>query len=242
MIAGRANAYPTLPSGYGNCYSDDLWPDQPGETENQRRARECVAWFGLHARDQGVVIYTIGLGAQADNELLAHVADLTGGWYYFAPSARDLDAVLENIETRLTADCPFSIQVAKRVTPEASVIVGEPLTYTIQTTVSGRVRPSLWLTDYVPTQTVFITATPGFTPVTPVPGEPLVWLVSSGAFTQPLTLTHTVVLSASGPAGVLTNTVVAADAAGLSTATASVATTIVESGKLYLPLIQRISK
>lgn len=102
MTDGQANAVPNeIPSSYGNCYSDDLWPDVPGESTNQRRARECVIWFALKARDQGIVVYTIGLGAQADNELLAHAADLTGGWYYFAPSAADLDEIFDSLYERI---------------------------------------------------------------------------------------------------------------------------------------------
>ncbi len=101
MTDGQANEFPTLPSGYGNCYSDDLWPDQVDETTSQRRARECVVWFAQVARDQGVVIYTIGLGSQADNELLAYVADLTGGWYYFAPKAEELDAIFDSLYERI---------------------------------------------------------------------------------------------------------------------------------------------
>jgi hypothetical protein len=99
MTDGQANVYPDLPSG--DCYSDDLWPDQPDEPIDQRRARECVVWFTQRARDQGIVIYTIGLGSQADSELLAHVADLTGGWYYFAPTADELDAILEHLYGRI---------------------------------------------------------------------------------------------------------------------------------------------
>jgi Flp pilus assembly protein TadG len=101
MTDGQANQYPALPSGYGNCYSDNLWPDEVGESTDQRRARECVAWFANQARDRGVVLYTIGLGAQADNELLAHAADITGGWYYFAPTADELDEIFENLYERI---------------------------------------------------------------------------------------------------------------------------------------------
>jgi hypothetical protein len=237
---GQPNKYPQLPTGYGNCYSDDLYPDQPGETLDQRRARECVAWFALHARDQGVVIYAIGQGGQADGALLAHVAGLTGGSYLYAPTPLQLQ---EAIETLLTTGCPFSIQVAKRVTPGASVNIGARLTYTIRTTVSGRIRPSLWLTDYWPTQTLFIAATPGYTPELPVHGEPLVWQVTAGAFTQPLILTHTVALSVTGSEGVLTNTVVVVDASGLTSASASVPVTVVDPQKyrLYLPLVLKRS-
>jgi hypothetical protein len=236
LTDGQPNRYPQLPVGYGNCYSDDLYPDQPDETLDQRRARECVVWFARHARDQGVVIYAIGQGGQADSALLVHVARLTGGSYLYAPTPLQLQ---EAIETWLTAGCPFSLQVAKAVTPEAGVNIGERLTYTIRTTVSGRVRPSLWLTDYWPTQTVFITATPGYAPASPIRGEPLVWQVTAGAFTQPLVLTHTVALSVTGPDGVLTNTVVVVDASGLTSASASLPVTVVDLQKyrLYLPLV-----
>jgi hypothetical protein len=187
-----------------------------------------------------VVIYAIGQGGQADGALLAHVAGLTGGSYLYAPTPLQLQ---EAIETLLTTGCPFSIQVAKRVTPGASVNIGARLTYTIRTTVSGRIRPSLWLTDYWPTQTLFIAATPGYTPELPVHGEPLVWQVTAGAFTQPLILTHTVALSVTGSEGVLTNTVVVVDASGLTSASASVPVTVVDPQKyrLYLPLVLKRS-
>jgi Flp pilus assembly protein TadG len=101
MTDGQANYHPSLPSGYGNCYSDELWPDQPGESTSQRRARECVAWFAQQARNAGVVVYTIGLGASADHELLKHTAELTGGYYYVAPDAKDLDQIFEDLYERI---------------------------------------------------------------------------------------------------------------------------------------------
>ena len=100
MTDGQATRYPTLPAGYGNCYSDELWPDQPDETSDERRARECVVWFALQARDENVVIYTIGLGAQADSELLSHVADVTAGLYFYA-SMEQLDEIFESLYERV---------------------------------------------------------------------------------------------------------------------------------------------
>jgi Flp pilus assembly protein TadG len=101
MTDGQANVYPSLPSGYGNCYSDNLWPDQLGESDSQRRSRECVAWFAQQARNEGVVVYTIGLGSGADHDLLKHVAELTGGYYYVAPDAKDLDQIFEDLYERI---------------------------------------------------------------------------------------------------------------------------------------------
>ncbi len=99
MTDGQANMRPTLPWGYGNCYSDDVWPDIGISSIDL--ARECVIWFAKQALDSNVVIYTIGLGGQADNELLQYVADLTGGWYYFAPSAGELDAIFDSLYERI---------------------------------------------------------------------------------------------------------------------------------------------
>jgi hypothetical protein len=109
MTDGQANYYPginkdgvlNLPRSYGDCYSDDLYPDQAGETLDQRRARECVVWFAMQARDQGVILYTIGLGQQADGELLAYAADLTDGRYEYAPSAEELDAIFRKLFERI---------------------------------------------------------------------------------------------------------------------------------------------
>jgi len=221
---GQPNQYPILPSGYGDCYSDDLWPDQPGESTYQRRARECVAWFAHRAREQGIAIHAIGLGAAADHPLLFHAATLTGGAYYYAPDAFDLKAILETIQTDTQSQCLASgVEVAKRVTPETSVTIGEQLTYTLQTTLSGWIRPSLWLSDPLPAHTAFITATPGFTLS---PGGALVWPLPSGVYNPSLVLTHTLALSVTGaPAGAkLINWAGVADLA-YSTASVSVLST-----------------
>jgi uncharacterized protein YegL len=42
------------------------------------------------ARDNGIVVFTIGLGADADTALLTYVADTTGGTYYNAPTAQSI--------------------------------------------------------------------------------------------------------------------------------------------------------
>jgi VWFA-related protein len=49
------------------------------------------------ANNEGVPIYTIGLGAGADNTLLTSLATQTGGSYHYAPTAADLAAVYSAI-------------------------------------------------------------------------------------------------------------------------------------------------
>jgi Mg-chelatase subunit ChlD len=57
------------------------------------------------ASQNAIVIYTIGLGTSTDKALLADVASLTGGEFFYAPSSSDLiaiyAAIFEKIKLRL---------------------------------------------------------------------------------------------------------------------------------------------
>lgn len=64
-----------------------------GETNSDRsfNINEIIA----QANSQGVLVYTIGLGVDPQN--LRDLADATGGLYYYAPTAQDMNAVYEDI-------------------------------------------------------------------------------------------------------------------------------------------------
>jgi Flp pilus assembly protein TadG len=102
MTDGQTNETDGLPSA---CWAEDLWPNQAGETDEQRRSRDCVVYYTNQAQEAGYVIYTISLGAQADIELLEYVAEETGAEHYNAPRMGDLvaifDAIAEHIFLRL---------------------------------------------------------------------------------------------------------------------------------------------
>lgn len=49
------------------------------------------------AKNNNVVIYTVGLGSSIDEELLKEIADGTGGKYYFASQADELESIFDNI-------------------------------------------------------------------------------------------------------------------------------------------------
>lgn len=95
MTDGQANRYPN-----DVCYQEDLWPDNSGDTD-QNRARDCVIYYAQEARDRNISIFTIGLGINADHELMHEVADLTGGEYFYAPRAKDLDAIFQEIADKI---------------------------------------------------------------------------------------------------------------------------------------------
>jgi hypothetical protein len=99
MTDGQANRYPDdLPSE--TCYGEDLWPDNSGDV-NQIRARDCVIYFTYQARARSIVVFTIGLGINADHQLLAEVANQTGGEYFFAPKGKDLDRIMQEIADKI---------------------------------------------------------------------------------------------------------------------------------------------
>lgn len=50
-----------------------------------------------HADDNGIVIFTIAFGSGADQNLMAEVAEIAHGQYYYAPDSEDLQPIFEDI-------------------------------------------------------------------------------------------------------------------------------------------------
>jgi hypothetical protein len=89
MTDGVPNVRPRDADGdYVAC--PDLYPD--GGVYH-----DCVVYFAQKARDNGVIVYTIGLGEGVDEVLLTTVADTTGGNYYPAPDKDDLERIFMEI-------------------------------------------------------------------------------------------------------------------------------------------------
>jgi uncharacterized protein YegL len=53
------------------------------------------------AKDNGIIIFTIGLGDQADETLLQQITTITGGKYYFSPTPDNLQAIFGYIAEEL---------------------------------------------------------------------------------------------------------------------------------------------
>lgn len=72
------------------------------------------------AIDRGLVISTIGVGEEFDEEFLMRIADETRGRYAYAPTAKDLEAALVNEVTSLSM--AVARQAALRVEPSPEVV------------------------------------------------------------------------------------------------------------------------
>jgi hypothetical protein len=74
MTDGEANR---VPGDGPDCDDEDLWPHNTGDSYIDN-AKDCVVFYAQRARESGIRIDTLTLGG-ADQELMQHVADITGG-------------------------------------------------------------------------------------------------------------------------------------------------------------------
>lgn len=95
MTDGEPNVRPR--DRFGNYVAcPDLYPDS-GLSSNDEISRDCVVYFAQKARDNGIIVYTIGLGDGVVEPLLISVADTTGGNYFPAPDKDDLERIFMQI-------------------------------------------------------------------------------------------------------------------------------------------------
>jgi hypothetical protein len=76
-------------------------PTTAPEGDSCGGAEECVRYYAGVARNDGIVIYAIGLGRSVDHNLLAEVASTTEGRYYPAPTTDDLKEIFDELYERI---------------------------------------------------------------------------------------------------------------------------------------------
>ncbi len=102
MTDGQAN------TSYSSCLahvdtSDPdtwLWPNHD-EASNYWKGKECAMYEAKRALDNGIVIYTITLGTNADIALMEQIADTTGGVHRNAPRPEQLEPIFEELYKRI---------------------------------------------------------------------------------------------------------------------------------------------
>ncbi len=82
------------------CDDQDYWPTNTGDS-NRDKAKDCMVYYAMQARNNGIVIYGITLGQSADIELMQYVAELTGGFHRHAPRPDQLDAIFDELYKRI---------------------------------------------------------------------------------------------------------------------------------------------
>ncbi|HOT91698.1 MAG TPA: VWA domain-containing protein [Anaerolineae bacterium] len=97
MTDGEANQVGGLDPA---CYAQDFWPHNSGNTSNDQ-AKDCVVFYARQARDNGIVLFTITLGASADVELMQFIAEMTGGVHRHAPRPEQLDPIFDELYNRI---------------------------------------------------------------------------------------------------------------------------------------------
>jgi hypothetical protein len=92
MTDGQPNQYGGVSPS--NCYSEDLWP-------KGGRGQDCAMYFAREALNQGIIVHSITLGEGADRELMAGIAEMTGGVHLHAESPDRLDAIFDDLFERI---------------------------------------------------------------------------------------------------------------------------------------------
>lgn len=82
------------------CYAEERWPIRTGDLARDR-AKDCAIYYAMQARNNGIVIYSITLGATADIELMAKVAEITGGIHRHAPRPEQLNTIFDELYERI---------------------------------------------------------------------------------------------------------------------------------------------
>jgi hypothetical protein len=90
MTDGEANRSDGLDTS--KCTAN-LWPGD--------QHKDCVVYYAMLARNNGIVIYTITLGESADIELMQYVAELTGGVHRHAPRVEQLGPIFDELYQRI---------------------------------------------------------------------------------------------------------------------------------------------
>ncbi len=222
----------------------DVWP---GGGEDY----DCAVFFAEQARQQGIVLYTVGLGRAVDEALLSHMADVTGGAYFPAPDKKDVDDIIYRISQQLLHNCSLTLGIGKTVTP-THITGGQPFTYTIAVSSTGTVSAAspfmsasplsatrVLIQDALPEGTTFITASGLFSPAHPLAGVTMTW--DMGTLPHDGTpVSVTLVLSTATTMNTLTNTATAQCHWGLS-ASDSVTVTVLQPQppvwSFFLPVI-----
>jgi uncharacterized repeat protein (TIGR01451 family) len=167
----------------------------------------CVIYYAGKALENNVIIYTIGLGVGVRADLLQMTAETAHGQYFFAATPDHLDAVFESIISTTTTSCsPQNLTLTKSATPTEGLGVGDIITYSLSFSNSGDLATTnIVLTDRLPINTQFVTASGSFTPPVPAPGDAITWTLGrleGGAMgTQSLT----VVISPTQAGNAITN-------------------------------------
>jgi hypothetical protein len=82
------------------CLQEDYWPDN-SSSEEYNNAKDCAYYYALQARNNGIVIYTITIGTNADIELMEGIAEVTGGIHRNAPRPEQLDPIFDELYRRI---------------------------------------------------------------------------------------------------------------------------------------------
>jgi uncharacterized repeat protein (TIGR01451 family) len=196
-----------------------------------------VVPVGVRMASATIAVGPLPAGASAAVELMTIIPpDATSGAQDTASVtvASQGDKTLSSVVTLTTLVPTNSYQLRKQAEPAQFVRAGQYVTYTLAVTTN---RPDLpvALSDTLPANSVFISASGSHSPLQPRPGETLVWQLAPGDWNAGVvqrTLVLSITQAASG--STLTNT---ASISGVSASAALLVLPPIGTYQVHLPLL-----
>ncbi len=103
MAQDNANKVMVLMTdGLPNQYYNETTGSCPIGEYSVPKSKEYAIQMAQRAKDNNIMIYSIGFGSDADTDLLQNIATITGGKYYYAPTGSQLKEIYEAIASQIS--------------------------------------------------------------------------------------------------------------------------------------------
>ena len=89
---------------------------------NPPQAIRDTIYEAYQAKDRGYIIYTIGYGTDVNASLLEEIASITGGKYYFAANAQELENIYKSIARDILTKVAENVTISDVVPKEIDVV------------------------------------------------------------------------------------------------------------------------
>ncbi len=91
-----------MTDGLPNQYYNETTGSCPIGEYSVPKSKEYAIQMAQRAKDNNIMIYSIGFGSDADTDLLKNIAAITGGKYYYAPTGNQLKEIYEAIASQIS--------------------------------------------------------------------------------------------------------------------------------------------
>ncbi len=80
----------------------------------------------INAKNEGIIIYTVGVGSGSDTELMENIANITGGKFYYTATSDNIEKIYREIAGEISGIAGFNINVTDYLPDDVDVVETNP--------------------------------------------------------------------------------------------------------------------